>query len=1486
MRLGWHIQAWLCIGIFVGTDGMAQVAAQGPESAQRPVVEQFLRKFGPGWKVRPSADGRRLVSAVGLGTRAYGDKPEPAAREFLRENAALFGLRPDLGDLRVLSQVATAASGHVEFEQVVRGLPVENARVRVNLTRDGKVLEVKNGYLPVEAPAERPLIGGPRAVETAIQEFLRLAGEPAKGKDGRQVARGAVAVERSAMQLEREPRADDIYFVTEDGLRRAYRVLVRSRVPLGVKEFVVDAETGRILRTVDLVAYDQGTARVFIPNPVNSLNNNNLTDTNYATQANANNDPNPYYTRQLLDLAAQQGGKYRLTGPFATIEEIENPTHAAPSETTSSFTYHRGDANYDDAMAYYHIDLMQRYIQLLGFVNINNRQIRIDTYGLQGDPNCNPDGVGDCDNSHHVGDGAGTGYLAFGRGGVDDAEDAEIIAHEYGHAIQDNTRPKLFSTGALPRAMGEGFSDYWAMSMYSAETVANGHTLACIGEWDATSYSNANPPCLRRVDDNVTTANYSSTADEHVNGPIWSRTLWDVFQGLGKTTTDRLVLQSHFNVPSSITAFKDGGDAMLTADMQLFGGSHLSQLCQVFLARGVYAADDCPVLPSNTGAQSTTVVLARFNDSGLPASPMTSTDVTTLVNTMSAYLSEVSHSDASLGTPSIKGWVDLNQSRAHYYDETSHNPLIDLVKDTVAAVTAADSTFDFSAVDRLFIITNDDYSGGETRGQKEWATTGPWPYKIPTGAKTRRFSASVHSYKQTAAQFDHALGHHFGMFDLYAHEGVTFPRPYADGWSNMAKDSQGNFNNVHFFAWDKMKPGWLDGTNVTFIPRPPADPDANHKFEQTYSIYRQETAAANPVVIQVGTTEHVTQRNQERVSYYIEARAKSGTYDGNLPSDAVLIYYVNEDIGQGFGPLRLVDATPSDSDLTNAGLLPSTSTSKVIDIDSTGLTVEVLTKTGAEDYRVHVTYDPPETQNDVWIHAHDTNWKSEDIWVDSPACNAGTCDFDKDKGREEKDRGDKPKPGTTNRLYARVYNQGPATAHNVSVDFYVSEPYHAVDGAELDPDTGSNIAFNKHYVNFIGDLAPTGTAGKAVYVEWTPTKPSSGTVHTCVKVRIPAVFNDTNAYNQASQENITEYDLTSSSPYPPAVDDFKVVNPYDHPILVYLRADDVPEGWTAGIVPSKAYLPVGGSVDAQMTIQAPLTYPVCSTEFVKATGWYVSGDTLTPLGASVAQVNLKKSTALKVQTSYSTCSRKQAVEMQKAETVSVECRSVNTKGCTDPPRPYEHITLTYTGPDGKPVYHDVVTDQNGCFEDFLMNAQGGAWSVRAEYQGDVCTAPAEAGTQTVQVPGGAAPVPWGRGLWYSFHLGLNAPVGAFKRGFDPGPSLTVNAEYLIRDNLSVMALLGFHAFGGTPAHFSYGRFAVNARVYTPAGWARLYAQAGPGVYFPNTGSTAAGANVGAGLSFPVLPKLRLEAGPDLHFVNDSAGRRVFVDAKLGIAFRF
>jgi M6 family metalloprotease-like protein len=1461
----------------------AQTQEQRPEPRSAPLVQQFTRKHGPGWTVRLSADKKRISSVVGMGTRSYGEKPEPAARAFLTENAQMFGLRQDLGDMRVLSQHSSSAGGHVEFQQVVNGLPVENARVQVNLSKDGRVLQVVNNYAPFESQAAAPALSKQQAIDAAIAEFLRTTREKPLPKGGKP-STPFTPLPRNQMQLKEPAKVDDVYYAYQGQLVRAYKVLLDATRPFGMKEFIIASATGQILRTRNLIQDSvDGAGRVFIPDPITATGDGTLRGNNNSATAVPNN---AYSNVTLFALDDASGGVFRLSGAFAKSEDIESPSTALVTETSSTFNYDRSQDGFEEVMAYFHIDRTQRYIQSLGFVDVNNRQIRFDAHGFSG-----------ADNSHYKPDTVGAGYLAFGDGGSNDAEDAEVIVHEYGHAIQDNQTLGKYTHDGEAGAMGEGFGDYWAVSNYNAERVAGGRDPACVMEWD-TRNSTSGDQCLRRVD---TTKKYPGSVDGevHDDGEIWSAALWDAFNLIGKTTTDRVVLQSHFNVPDNPT-FKQGADAMITADLQIFFGAHITQLCKVFKDRGIYADGDCPTLPPSSGTQSTLIVIASFSETGLPA--VTLAQANTIANDMTSYLSEVSIGKATLGTPTFRT-VTLANNRAHYYDETTRNMLVEMVQEVINLIHASEPAFDFTAVDRLFIITNDDGSGGVTGGQKEWATTGPWPYTIPTGAGTKRFSASIHTFNQTKGQFDHALGHHFGMFDLFAHDGVVFPRPYADGWSNMAKDPSGNFNNVHFFAWDKMKPAWLSGANITFIPRPPADPDPNHRFENTFPIFREETASGNPVVFQIATTPGATQLN-ERSLYYVEARKKTaGTFDSNLPSDAVLVYYVNEDIGQGFGPLRLIDATPGTSnDLTDAGLLPAPGNSTETNIDSTALNVEVLPPTGTEDYRVHITYDPPETQNDVWIHGHDDNWKSPDIWIDSPACNAGNCGFDTDNSRSEIDRGDKPQPNVVNRIYARIFNHGPATAHNVQVDFYISEPWHGLDGGDVDPDTGGNVAFNHHFVKFVGDVAPTDT-GIPIFVEWTPTTPPSGQVHTCIKVKIATVFNDTNPANQVSQENIDEYDLTSHSPYPPVQDDFKVVNPYDHPILVYLRADDVPAGWTADIVPKKAYLPVGGSVTASMTIQAPLTCPICSTEYVKASGWYAAGDTLVPLGATVAQVNLKKSTDLTVNTSYQNCKQTPRLASSvstEATTTGDNCQALRTQGCTAPPRPFEHITLTYTGPDGKPIYHDVVTDKNGCFEDFLVNPQGGPWHVDTQYQGSVCTAPVSGQPQTVEVPpsGGGGTIPPGvrARLWYSFDLGMNFPVGSFRKNFDPGPSITGDLEYQLNEKISLEAMYGFHFFHnhgaaaatGLPAgsNLFYRNLSFNARAYVPFSWARLYLQAGPGVYFPNIGSTMSGVDAGVGLNFPLLTNLKAEVGTDLHYVDPSGTRRLFVDYKLGLAFRF
>ena len=184
-----------------------------------------------------------------------------------------------------------------------------------------------------------------------------------------------------------------------------------------------------------------GTAKVFVPNPVQSTGNETLTD---QKDSDAAVPASAYYSVTLTNL----DGSGFLRGDWANVvSETGNPAYSP----TNTFIYTRRQDEFEQVMAYYWVTEAQKYIQSLGFgstlpaVNKESQDVRINQWGD--------------DNSFetdHPKD-----ELRFGKGGVDDAEDAEVILHEYGHAIHDGSGFIFASEEA--GAISEGFGDYWAV---------------------------------------------------------------------------------------------------------------------------------------------------------------------------------------------------------------------------------------------------------------------------------------------------------------------------------------------------------------------------------------------------------------------------------------------------------------------------------------------------------------------------------------------------------------------------------------------------------------------------------------------------------------------------------------------------------------------------------------------------------------------------------------------------------------------------------------------------------------------------------------------------------------------------------------------------------------------------------------------------------------------------------------------------------------
>ena len=373
------------------------------------------------------------------------------------------------------------------------------------------------------------------------------------------------------------------------GGRVARREIVEER-PLERYAYDYDIETGALIRTIPLF-FRAKPARVFDPNPVAAINDPTLQDANDSATA----VPSHAYRDVELQDVADSGP---LAGPHVKLVDRQPPS-VAPPDASSPLLFDRAADGFEDVNVYFHIDRTQRHLQSLGYTGARG----VAAYAIEADAHS----ANGLDNSFFLPSASriAEGTLHFGEGGTDDAEDADLIVHEYGHAIQEWISPGTFggTFTSESRALSEGFGDYWAYSAHSAQRLASGRDPLCLADWDArcsgddASQQCTYPPgadCLRRVDGTRTMADFERTGGsgvEHRNGSIWSSALREIHQQLGRTVADTIVIESLFDVPPNPT-FAVMARRMIEADRLLFNGMHGQTICAAMLARGIVTGCD------------------------------------------------------------------------------------------------------------------------------------------------------------------------------------------------------------------------------------------------------------------------------------------------------------------------------------------------------------------------------------------------------------------------------------------------------------------------------------------------------------------------------------------------------------------------------------------------------------------------------------------------------------------------------------------------------------------------------------------------------------------------------------------------------------------------------------------------------------------------------------------------------------------------------
>jgi hypothetical protein len=313
-----------------------------------------------------------------------------------------------------------------------------------------------------------------------------------------------------------------------------------------------------------------GSARIFMVNPVQSTGDQSLTDQKDAAAA---VPASAYAIAPLRNL----DGSGKLIGRWVAVESATGtPAYSA----TNTFRYTRDQDQFEQVMAYFWVNQTQEYLQSLGFGTtypgiIKQRfTVKVDQYGG--------------DNSYQT----DKPYrIRLGKGGVDDAEDAEVIVHEYGHAVHASQVPG-FGASLEAGAIGESFGDYLAVTVGLAAAKQYGWPVAaekaCPMDWDATSYTAA-PHCIRRFDTGLTVADKEDQV--HHDGQIWSQALWEIrlayaSKGISSAEWDTTLIAAQFGFAPD-TSFSAAAKATYLKALQRDGQTAANLVRAKFAARGI-----------------------------------------------------------------------------------------------------------------------------------------------------------------------------------------------------------------------------------------------------------------------------------------------------------------------------------------------------------------------------------------------------------------------------------------------------------------------------------------------------------------------------------------------------------------------------------------------------------------------------------------------------------------------------------------------------------------------------------------------------------------------------------------------------------------------------------------------------------------------------------------------------------------------------------
>lgn len=366
---------------------------------------------------------------------------------------------------------------------------------------------------------------------------------------------------------------EEMLYLLQDNLRRVWKIKFSTKEPVGAWFLFLDKTKGNLIEEQNLIMkVTIGRGNVFDPNPVVALDKDDLY---------GNMGPEAFKDAYLREAPLNDlDGNGSLKGTYVDTTVTKNPAYSSNHQ----FLYERKDLDggFEQVMVYYHITEAHRYInQKLKFKD--NEGVLSTPHPIKVNAHGGSYFEGGCYNPINK-------SITFCDGIVNSAEDAEIILHEYGHAILDAVAPNLGGTSEQ-KSISEGFADYFAASFFEEKKMNNERKYR-IAEWYAKGSSKEPQIFLRTLRSDK---RYKDRANNpRVDCEIWSSCLWMIRELLGKEKADSLILHSlkSLNNNPKLTFF-EGAKAIIVEARNLRNFLKLKEieiqrLNKIFEDRGIF----------------------------------------------------------------------------------------------------------------------------------------------------------------------------------------------------------------------------------------------------------------------------------------------------------------------------------------------------------------------------------------------------------------------------------------------------------------------------------------------------------------------------------------------------------------------------------------------------------------------------------------------------------------------------------------------------------------------------------------------------------------------------------------------------------------------------------------------------------------------------------------------------------------------------------